>query len=153
MRTSWLLGPLVLKSAQDEKKCRANVSMPIFCWNKFKLEYVKIKIFYRAILSQCKKISVTHFTPKRLAHNLVNIHWIFIIQNPTVRCVKEGFELLKTFSVGALDQKLCCYYWCKNVAIRNMVKTSAVSKVYKLDTHTLHILKPLYHTDQWNFKF
>jgi len=75
---------LVLKGAQNEKKCRANVSIWLFCWNKFKWEYLKIEIFYRAILSRFKKFSVTHFIPKRFAHKWLIFHPNFKIQNPTV---------------------------------------------------------------------
>ena len=41
--------------------------------------------------------------------NFNNVHYpILIIYNPTVRCVKNVVELLKSTSVGALDQTLCC---------------------------------------------
>ena len=109
-------------------------------WNKFKLEYLKMQNLSINRFFTMPKIRVTHFTPKILAHNLSNVQPIFNFQNPTVPCAKEVLEY-------TLDQKLCCYNWCKNVAVRNMVKTSTVSKVHKLDICTLHILKPLLHTD------
>ena len=97
-------------------------------WNKFILKYLRIKIFDRALFSQFQKISVTHFTPTILAQNLVKCIWFSTFEIPQFVCLKGGLELLKSTSIGALDQILCCIYWGKNVAVRDRVKYFNISR-------------------------